>query len=138
MRLTNLVKATLHVCTVEIAVAAGALPALAQTEQTIGNVRVQALSPTLVRIELKGPNGAFENRATFHVVQRSWPGATLSATTSGTTVIASTSTYQVRVPSGATTLDGITVTKPDGTLLWSMPSSSVNYTTIKNRWQGTY
>jgi alpha-glucosidase len=109
------------------------LRVFAQVEQTIGNVRVQALSPTLVRIELKGPNGAFENRSTFHVVQRSWPGATLTTTTSGSTVIASTSTYAVRVPANATTLDGITVTKPDGTLLWSMPSSQV-YTTLKCKW----
>jgi hypothetical protein len=110
----------------------------AQVEQTIGNVRVQALSPTLVRIELRGPNAAFENRSTFHIVQRSWPGATLTATTSGSTVLASTSTYTVRVPVNATTLDGITVTRPDGSLLWSMPASSANYSTIRNRWQNTY
>ena len=43
-------------------------------EIIVGNVRVQALSDTLVRIEPKGPKG-FENRTTFMVVDRdSWGG----------------------------------------------------------------
>lgn len=40
----------------------------------VGNVRVQALSPRLVRIEPKGPMG-FENRTTFMVVGRDSFGA---------------------------------------------------------------
>ena len=40
----------------------------------VGNVRVQLLSDSLLRIELKGPAG-FEDRETFHVVNRDWPGA---------------------------------------------------------------
>lgn len=39
-----------------------------------GGIRVQVLSPTLVRIEQRGPKG-FEDRATFHIVERDWPGA---------------------------------------------------------------
>ena len=38
-------------------------------ESVVGNIRVQALSPTLIRIEPKGPLG-FENRTTFNVVNR--------------------------------------------------------------------
>lgn len=40
---------------------------------TVGRVRAQILSDTLVRLELRGPNG-FEDRPTFHVVERQWPG----------------------------------------------------------------
>ncbi|CAK0793240.1 unnamed protein product [Prorocentrum cordatum] len=44
-----------------------------QGEVTIGEVRVQALSPNLVRVEPRGPKG-FEDRSTFMVVNRSFPG----------------------------------------------------------------
>ncbi|MEA2554536.1 MAG: alpha-glucosidase, partial [Fimbriimonadaceae bacterium] len=40
--------------------------------EVIGNIRVQILSPTLVRIELKGPRG-FEDRNTFTVQKRPRP-----------------------------------------------------------------
>jgi hypothetical protein len=43
----------------------------------VGNVRVQLLSGSLVRLELRGPNG-FENRNTFHVLNRNWPGISFS------------------------------------------------------------
>ena len=38
-----------------------------------GDLRVQFLSPTLVRIERKGPEG-FEDRPTFTAAGRRWPG----------------------------------------------------------------
>lgn len=41
--------------------------------------RVQALSATLVRVEVQGPSGAFEDRPTFLAVNRSWPGLTVKA-----------------------------------------------------------
>ena len=41
-----------------------------------GRARVQVLSPTLLRIEPKGPKG-FEDRTTFTVVERNWTGAPL-------------------------------------------------------------
>jgi len=47
-----------------------------QASHRVGPIRVQALSPTLVRLEGQGPRG-FEDRPTFHVVERSWPGARL-------------------------------------------------------------
>lgn len=47
---------------------------ISDAEIIVGNVRVQALSDTLVRIEPKGPKG-FENRTTFMVIDRdSWAG----------------------------------------------------------------
>ena len=50
------------------------LGAKCPADEIVGDVRVQVLSPTLVRIELKGPQG-FEDRPTFHITERNWPGA---------------------------------------------------------------
>lgn len=47
------------------------------SEVTVNGVRLQALSPTLLRVEPQGPKG-FEDRSTFMVVNRSHPGAPLS------------------------------------------------------------
>mgnify|MGYP001108083155 CR=1 FL=1 len=44
----------------------------------LGRLRIQVLSPTLIRLEEAGPAG-FEDRATFTVVERNWPGATFTA-----------------------------------------------------------
>ena len=93
--------------------------------ETIGNVRVQILSSTLVRLEVKGPNG-FEDRTTFHITNRNWPGATYTRTTSGSTVLIQTADYIVRVPSSATSLSGITITKTDGTQIWAYSSLPAN------------
>lgn len=38
-------------------------------EATVGNLRIQMLSPTMIRVEDQGPHG-FEDRATFTVVGR--------------------------------------------------------------------
>ena len=43
-----------------------------------GAYRVQALSPTLLRIETEGPRGGFENRSTFFARNRSWPGVPIT------------------------------------------------------------
>ena len=47
-------------------------------EVVVGAVRVQALSPTLLRVEPRGPLG-FENRPTFMVANRSFAGVEVSA-----------------------------------------------------------
>jgi hypothetical protein len=41
---------------------------------TFNNIRIQFISDSLVRVELRGPNG-FEDRSTFHIADRSGPGA---------------------------------------------------------------
>ena len=50
----------------------------------MGNYRVQALSPTLLRVEPKGPNG-FENRTSFMVVTEpsKWAGIPISKKSEG-------------------------------------------------------
>lgn len=101
-----------------------------RADEITGNVRVQVLSSTLVRIELKGPKG-FEDRATFHITGRNWPGAAITRSTSGGLELFTTSDFIVKVPSGAQSLDDIVITDLAGDVLWSMPSGGV---TIKCRW----
>lgn len=90
--------------------------------QIVGNVRVEALSPTLVRIELKGPEG-FENRATFHVVNRNWPGVPLSRHDDDGFAVLSTPNWSVHVPERAAALAGITVEDSEGRTLYTAPAS---------------
>ena len=62
----------------------------------VGKVRVQLLSGSLVRLELRGPEG-FENRATFHVVNRDWPGTAFTTNTdAGNVVIRTANLYGAR------------------------------------------
>lgn len=86
----------------------------------VGEIRVTAISPTLVRLEQKGPQG-FEDRATFNVVNRSGPGAALTRTEDETHVLLSTAQWKVRIPRASTGLDGVTVESPEG-----KPLSTVN------------
>ena len=69
----------------------------------VGDVRVTALSSTLVRVEPRGPNG-FEDRTTFNVVGRdALPGlpiAVLNTSKSGTWL--GTSAFHVHVPASPT------------------------------------
>lgn len=69
---------------------------LAVTQVVVGNLRVTAVSSSLVRVEPKGPNG-FEDRTTFMVVDRAGfagiPIAVKSDTPTMTTL--TTSSYNV-------------------------------------------
>jgi alpha-glucosidase (family GH31 glycosyl hydrolase) len=102
-----------------------------RADEVIGNVRVQVLSPTLVRIELEGPQG-FENRPTFHITERSWPGAAAERVSAGGFEYIHTPAFTVKVPSDAQSLNDIVITDPAETVIWSMPSS--DGVTIKCRW----
>jgi len=51
---------------------------LAGNAVVVGSVRVQMLSSSLVRLEMEGPEG-FEDRTTFHVVNRNWPGTSYTS-----------------------------------------------------------
>ncbi len=94
-------------------------------EEIVGNVRVQVLSPTLVRLEQKGPNGLFEDRKTFHITERAnWPGAYVIRDSIAGYVLIKTPDFTVRVPSNAHSLDEIVITEPDGTELWTMPTDA--------------
>lgn len=93
------------------------IPAAVSPGIIIGNVRVEPLSDSLVRIEQKGPEG-FEDRNTFHVVNRDWQGAAFSAQTNSGVVEIHTANDIVRVPQDAKNLDGISVISSDGTELY--------------------
>lgn len=79
----------------------GLLNKAAADSIVVGDVRISALSPTLVRIEPKGPKG-FEDRSTFNVVGRGSFNASglaisvLRNTTNGTWL--ATSAYHVFLP----------------------------------------
>jgi hypothetical protein len=95
------------------AAGAAATPARFQT----GNVRVELLSDALLRLELKGPSG-FEDRPTFHIANRDWPGTAFSTETNSGIVEIRSGRYTVRVPDRASSLEGVRVLSPDGSPLY--------------------
>src|SRR5438046_1306086 len=72
--------------------------------EIVGDVRIQSLAPTLLRIEAKGPKG-FEDRETFHVVSRDWPGAALKQSADGDEIVLRADRFAVRLPREARSLD---------------------------------
>ncbi len=91
----------------------------------VGSIRIQMLSGTLVRLESEGAEG-FENRNTFHVVNRNWPGTSYTSNLVTGDVVLSTSNYTVHVPQGATSLSGAYVTSASGQLLYQYDGSLTN------------
>ncbi|MBN2064858.1 MAG: hypothetical protein JW745_08645, partial [Sedimentisphaerales bacterium] len=112
--------------------ATNSLFAAAHTE-VVGDVRVQLLSDTLVRIELKGPNG-FEDRPTFHISERNWDGTQASRNEANGKVSIKTADFSVVVPAAAKDLNGIVVVDNNGNEIWEMPVGSGAYTALKCRW----
>src|SRR5215471_6821571 len=98
-------------------IAAGAAAYAEPAAFTTGNVRVQLLSDSLVRIEAKGPAG-FEDRPTFHVVNRDWPGTAFTAQTNAGIIELRTANYVVRIPLNAASFDGVSVNSPAGEKLY--------------------
>lgn len=101
--------------------AAGIHPAMAKTgpENVVaGKIRVQLLSDSLVRIEWQGAEG-FEDRNTFHVVNRNWPGTAFTTNTDANNLVIHTANYVVRVPHNATSLNGVRVESANGRMLYA-------------------
>ncbi|MDR2902994.1 MAG: hypothetical protein LBU77_00560, partial [Clostridiales bacterium] len=96
--------------------------------EEIGNIRIQVLSDTLARIELKGPNG-YEDRTSYHIVNReNWPGTAASKLIGETETQIMTENYTVIVPNDADSLDGVYITDKSDKEVWrysTLPSSSV-------------
>lgn len=83
----------------------------------LGNIRIQILSTTLLRLEAKGPLG-FEDRYTFTVVNRGWESADYRTATDGATTTLCTRNYRVMVQNeGLSQLD-VRVESPEGELLF--------------------
>ncbi len=77
-------------------------------ELTVGDMRIQALSETLIRIEQRGPKG-FEDRATFTVVSRDWPGDTITVESTEGRSILSAGAFQIDLPEDSRSLAGTRV-----------------------------
>jgi alpha-glucosidase (family GH31 glycosyl hydrolase) len=77
-------------------------------EAIVGEMRIQALSENLVRIEQRGPNG-FEDRNTFTVIDRNWQGGTISAQQQEDLTVLTTSKYSIEVPQNCRSLNGIII-----------------------------
>ncbi|MBS1704759.1 MAG: DUF5110 domain-containing protein [Armatimonadetes bacterium] len=90
-----------------------------------GNVRVQFLSPTLLRIEEKGPSG-FENRPTFHVVERKWSGADYKVEVRGQIRRIQVSDWTLLLPLGASSISQIQIVDNRGKALWQDSSAITN------------
>ncbi len=106
-----------------------AAPLFAQQQSVvIGNIRVQLLSDSLVRLEMKGPEG-FEDLYTFHVINREWIGAEFSTQTNSDAVEIRLRNFTVHVPINAASLDGVTVLSTNGDVLYRYDGKLEN-----NRW----
>lgn len=90
---------------------------LGNHQVVIGQVRVQALSESLVRLEVRGKVG-FEDRNTFTVVDREWEGIDLQVDEQPGWVTLSSAHYQVFLPERAPSLDGVRVESTHGEILY--------------------
>lgn len=82
----------------------------------VGDVRVEALSSTLVRLEVRGPKG-FEDRKTFHVVDRNFPGLHLDRKESGGQVTLDAGIYKILLQK-STDLAGVKIEDNKGAVIW--------------------
>ena len=75
---------------------------------TTGTVRIQLISPHLVRLELKGPRG-FEDRKTFTVIDRDFSKVKVSISRQGENILLQTDEYSILMPKNAITLRDVQV-----------------------------
>ena len=89
----------------------------------VGDMRVQLLSESLVRIEKEGPKG-FENRSSFTVQKRSWDKIDYTQKTENGYVVIETAKYIVYVPESAESCEGCYIVAKDGEELWRFDSDT--------------
>jgi alpha-glucosidase (family GH31 glycosyl hydrolase) len=83
-----------------------------------GNVRIQFLSNSLLRVEEKSPNG-FEDRPTFQVVGRDWPGVSFGVREEAGNLVLTNAAFLVTLPRQAESLSQVTVRSVNGDLLYA-------------------
>lgn len=91
----------------------------------VGKVRVQALSETIVRVELEGPKG-FEDRETYNICNRDFTLLPTTVTSQNGVTSITTDAYTVTVPENATSLEDVSIHSSEGRTLWTytgMPST---------------
>lgn len=97
--------------------------------ETIGDVRVQVLSSTLVRLEVKGPKG-FEDRETFHIVNRDeWLGDRVTRSENEDSVLLETSSVIISIKKDAKDLSAVYITDKTDKFLWKytgLPGNKVS------------
>lgn len=95
-------------------------PGKAPASVIVGDVRVQLLSDSLVRIEMKGREG-FEDRASFNVIKRTdWEDVAYTTSETDTETLITTAKYVVHVPKNASKNPvGAFITDPGGNELWT-------------------
>ncbi len=91
----------------------------------VGQVRVQLLSENLTRLEVRGAQG-FEERTTFHVLERNWPGVAYASNLIAGEAVIATPNYVVHVPQAATSLTGVHVDSPDARVLYRYNGTLTN------------
>ncbi len=85
---------------------------------TYGDARIQLLSPTLVRIEQRGPKG-FEDRTSYYVMNRvNWQEVEYEEKTVNDETVVETKFYTVHIPENGTA-EEIYITAPDGSPLYN-------------------
>ncbi len=99
--------------------------ASAASGEIVGKIRVQALTPELIRIEVQGPKG-FEDRPTFHVVNRDFKQVKMRKTKKDGQIELSTSRWTVALPENAGQLSQVQVLSPDRAVLWTAPKTLSN------------
>lgn len=90
----------------------------AASEIVVGKVRVHILSSSVVRLETEGPMG-FEDRLTFHIVDREIKTTPFTTRQRKDAVLVETEKFIIVVPAQASSLDNIVITDKNGNQLWS-------------------
>jgi len=98
----------------------------AANSMVTGSVRIQLLSSSAVRLEAAGPEG-YEDRPTFHIRNRNWPGTAFSSNVVSGQMVIQTAGYTVSVPLNATSLAGASVTSPTGQVLFQYAGTLTNH-----------
>jgi len=83
----------------------------------IGNIRLQALSTSLLRIEVRGPKG-FEDRPTFNVEYRDWRATGCRIAMDGTQTLFCTGYYRAIIIGKGDSLSDVRVETMDGDLIY--------------------
>ena len=82
-----------------------------------GNVRIQFLSGSLLRVEEKGSQG-FESRPTFQVVGRDWLGVSFGVREAAGDLLLTNAAFLVTLPRQADSISQVTVRSINGDLLY--------------------
>lgn len=89
----------------------------------VGDMRIELLSDSLVRLEKEGPKG-FENRSSFTVQKRQWDKIDYTQKTENGYVVIETAKYDVYVPETAESCEGAYILAKDGEELWRFVSDT--------------